>query len=280
MGHFSNFSLLWKQGLCVAMGRLSRPRGPVMFCLALMFLGAAPAVAGEVLVAVASNFAAPAARIAAAFEARTGHRVQRSSGSTGKFYSQVLSGAPFEILLAADAETPARLLQSRHAVAGSSMTYAMGQLVLWSATPGLVDAQGAVLRGNRFRHLAIANPTVAPYGAAARQSLKALGIIQEVQDRIVTGESVGQVYQFVATGNAELGFLALSQVMDPQAPPGAMRPLKGSMWQVPSSLYNPIRQDAVLLTAGAANPVARAFMQFLKSDDARRLIASSGYLLP
>jgi len=227
--------------------------------------------AGEVSVAVAANFTAPMARLGAAFTAATGHTLKLSAGATGKFHAQVVAGAPFEVLIAADDKTPGRLVASGHAVAGSSFTYAIGRLVLWSARPGFVDAQGAVLASGRFRHLAVANPKTAPYGAAALDVLRARGLSETLASRLVTGESIAQAYQFVSTGNAELGFVALSQV----APPG--RPLAGSYWLVPATLHGEIRQDAVLLKAGENNPAARALMDFLKSPAARDLIRSFGY---
>lgn len=234
-------------------------------------IAALAAQAGEVSLAVAANFAAPTARLGAAFTAATGHTLKVSAGSTGKFHSQVIAGAPFEVLLAADAETPRRLVASGHAVAGSSFTYAIGRLVLWSPQPGFVDDQGAVLASGRFRHLAIANPKTAPYGAAALAVLKARGLSETLAPRLVTGESIAQAYQFVSTGNAELGFVALSQV----ALPG--KPAAGSSWLVPSTLHAEIRQDAVLLKAGEKNPAARALLDYLKSPAARDIIRSFGY---
>ncbi|MBT9485908.1 MAG: molybdate ABC transporter substrate-binding protein [Rubrivivax sp.] len=239
---------------------------------ALFFAVALPAAqAAEATVAVAANFAGPMARIAAEFTATTGHTLKLSSGATGKFYTQIVQGAPFDVLLSADDETPRRLVNEDHAVAGTAFTYAIGQLVLWSATPGLVDEQGAVLGAATWRHLAIANPKVAPYGAAAMQVLQARGLADTLAPRLVTGESIAQAYQFVATGNAELGFVALSQV----AVPG--QPAKGSMWRVPSALYGEIRQDAVLLKPGAQNPAAAALLAYLKTAPARALIEAHGY---
>ena len=239
---------------------------------ALLILACCPAArAGEVLVAVAANFAAPIARIGEAFKAGTGHVLKISTASTGKFYSQIVGGAPFEVFLAADDETPKRLLAENHAVAGTRFTYAIGKLVLWSARPGLVDDQGAVLASDRFRYLAVANPKTAPYGAAAHQVLKARGLAEALAPRLVTGESIAQAYQFVATGNAEIGFVALSQV----ALPG--KSATGSMWRVPQDLYTEIRQDAVLLKPGASNPAALALLEFLKGETARQIIRNHGY---
>ncbi len=232
---------------------------------------AVAAQAGEVKVAVAANFAGPLVKIGKAFSAATGHTLKVSAGPTGRFYSQVVAGAPFELLLAADDETPKKLIAEGHAVAGSNFSYAIGQLVLWSPQPGVVDDQGAVLASAGFKHLAIANPRLAPYGQAALQVLQARGLTAAVQPRLVTAESVAQAYQFVVSGNAELGFVALSQV----APPG--QPVAGSHWRVPQALYEPIRQDVVLLKAGAGNPAATALLAFLKSAPARSLIQAHGY---
>jgi molybdate transport system substrate-binding protein len=211
------------------------------------------------------------ARIAAEFATATGHTAKLTSGATGKFYAQIVAGAPFEVLIAADDETPKRLVAEGLAVPGTSFTYALGRLVLWSAQPGFVDSRGAVLESGRFMHLAVANPKVAPYGRAALQVLAARGLGQALRPRLVTGESIAHAYQFVVTGNAELGFVALSQV----AVPG--RPAAGSYWQVPASLYGEIRQDAVLLGRGQDNPAAAALLAYLKSEAARRVIREHGY---
>lgn len=235
---------------------------------------AAPARAGDVLVAVAANFVAPLQRIAAEFEAASGHRLRLSSGATGRFYSQVRAGAPFDVLLAADQTTPARLVAEGHAVAGSAFTYAEGRLALWSADPGLVDGDGQVLASARFRHLAIANPATAPYGAAAMQTLERRGLRQALAPRIVTGESIAQVWQFVATRHAEIGFVALSQLRSPGLDAG------GSMWLVPRTLHEPIRQDAVLLRAGRDNPAARALLDWLRGAPARAVMRDWGYDTP
>jgi molybdate transport system substrate-binding protein len=233
---------------------------------------AGPAAAGEVLVAVAANFTGPMGKIGEAFTAATGHTLKVSSGATGKFYAQIAAGAPFEVLVAADDETPKKLIAEGHAVAGSSFTYAIGKLVLWSARPGLVDDQGAVLgKEGSFSHLAIANPRTAPYGAAAMEVLKARQLAEAVAPRLVTAESIAQAYQFVATGNAELGFVAWSQVASPGQPP------KGSYWLVPPALHGEIRQDAVLLKNGEKNPAAAALLAYLQSDAAKTTIQSYGY---
>ena len=241
----------------------------VLFTLALS--ATVLARAGEVQVAVAANFAGPIAKIAEGFTAATGHTLKVSTGATGKFYTQIVNGAPYEVLLAADDETPKKLIAEKNAVAGSNYTYALGKLVLYSAQPGLVDEQGAVLASDKVQHIAVANPKVAPYGAAGMQVIKARGLSDALASKIVTGESIAQTFQFVATGNAEIGFVALSQV----AVPG--KPTTGSYWTVPQSLYGEIRQDAVLLKVGADNPAAKALLDYLKSEPARKVIAEFGY---
>lgn len=253
--------------------RASRARClPRLLAGGLVLLAAATARADEVIVAVAANFAGPLQKIAEGFTAATGHRIRASAGATGRFYTQVVAGgAPFELLIAADDETPKRLVAGGHAVAGSAFTYAIGQLVLWSAQPGLVDAQGAVLAAGRFGKLAIANPKIAPYGAAALEVLRSRGLAEAVAPRLVTADSIAQAYQFVATGNAELGFVALSQV----AVPG--KPVTGSAWRVPQALYRELRQDAVLLKAGEGQPAALALLQYLKGPAAQAVIAAHGY---
>ena len=229
------------------------------------------AQADEVLVAVAANFVAPLAKLSEGYTAATGHTLKVSAGATGKFYAQIVMGAPFEVLLAADDETPRKLIAEGHAVSGSNSTYAIGTLVLWSAQPGYVDVQGAVLVKGTYAHLAIANPKLAPYGRAGAEVLTALGLSGAVAPRLVTAESIAQAYQFVATGNAELGFVALSQVVVPG------KPVTGSYWQVPPSLYGEIRQDAVLLKAGEKNPAATALLAYLKSPAAKAVIQAYGY---
>jgi molybdate transport system substrate-binding protein len=248
-------------------------RAVVAWLLGLAFLASTSVVAADVTVAVAANFAAPMARIAERFTAATGHAVKVSVGSTGRLYSQIVAGAPFELLLAADAERPARLVAEGRARAENRFTYAIGQLGLWSPQPGLVAEGGAVLGSDRFRRLALANPKLAPYGAAAMAVLRARGLDQALAPRIVMGDSIAQVYQFVATGNAELGFVSLSQV----AVPG--QPVAGSLWRVPQALYPQIRQDVVLLTAGEANPAAVQLLRYLKSPETRALIKGFGYAL-
>lgn len=240
-----------------------------------LFLSIGPglAQAADVSVAVASNFTAPAQKIAAAFEQDTGHKAVLAFGATGKFYAQIKNGAPFQVLLAADDETPARLEKEGLTQAGTRFTYAIGRLVLWSPQPALVDDKGEVLRSAHFAHLAIANPKLAPYGLAAVETLDKLGLLAALQPRLVQGENIGQAYQFVATGNAALGFVALSQVMSDG------RITQGSAWVIPAQWHTPIRQDAVVLATGKDNPAALAWVTFLKSDKARAIIRSFGYEL-
>ncbi len=227
--------------------------------------------AAEVSVAVASNFTAPMRKIAQAFEQETGHRAVLSSGSTGGFLVQIRNGAPFQVLVAADASTPLKIESEGLGVEGSRFTYAIGTLVLWSAQPGFVDGTGDVLRRGKFERIAIANPKLAPYGVAALETLSRLGVLQRVQPRLVRGENISQAYQFVATGNAELGLVALSQVVDD----GKM--VRGSGWIIPADLHAPIRQDAILLSPGKDHPAAIALMGFLRGDKARSVIRSFGY---
>ena len=239
---------------------------------ALLALGATLAVhAAEVQVAVAANFAGAMKALAADFEKATGHKAVLASGATGKFYAQIRSGAPFDVFLAADDETPARLDKEGAAVPGSRFTYATGKLVLWSAKPDLVDARGEVLQNGRFAHIALAAPKLAPYGAAAVETMTRLGVLARLAPKFVQGESIGQTYNFVHTGNAEIGFVAMSQVLEGGRLKG------GSMWVVPQNLYAPIRQDAVLLGRARDNAAASALMGFLKTDGAKTVIRSFGY---
>ena len=240
-------------------------------CLVVGLLATLSAEAGVVNVAVAANFAAPMNAIAAEFSRDTGHEAKTAFGASGKFYAQIRNGAPFDVLLSADDETPAKLEQDGATVAGSRFTYAVGSLVLWSADPRRVDGNGDVLRQGGFRKLAIANPKLAPYGRAAVETLDHLGLRDSVSSRFVQGENVGQTHQFVVSGNAELGFVALSQVMkDGQL-------ISGSAWVVPETLHAPIRQDAVILSAARDNPAATALMQYLRGDKARAIIKGYGY---
>ena len=239
--------------------------------LIAVLTGVGTAHAGEVQVAVAANFAGPMEKLAEQFQRDTGHKAVVATGATGKFYAQIRNGAPFEVLLAADDETPARLETEGQVVAGSRFTYATGRLVLWSAREGVVDAGGHVLKTGGYRHLAIANPKTAPYGAAAVATLRKLGLYETVQPRIVQGENIAQAWQFASTGNAELGFVAQAQVWRDG------KFTAGSGWIVPSSMHEPIRQDAALLARGAGNPAARALLQYLRTDKAKALIRSFGY---
>ncbi len=240
-------------------------------CFAVALLTATSAHADEISVAVAANFASPMQKIVTEFEKDSGHTVVASFASTGKFYAQIKAGAPFEVLFAADDETPARLEREGDGVAGSRFTYAIGRLVLWSRTQGFVDDQGEVLRKSDFQHLALPNPKLAPYGAAGVQTLQALGLLDRLQSKFVTAENIGQTYQFVASGNAELGFVALSQVYKEG------RIAEGSGWTVPPKLHDPIRQDALLLTRGKGRSGPAALLKYLRGDKARSIIRSFGY---
>jgi molybdate transport system substrate-binding protein len=239
--------------------------------LALMAWGTAQA--DEVQVAVAANFTAPMQKIAAEFEKDTGHKAVLAFGATGKFYAQISNGAPFEVFLAADDDTPAKLEAEHRTVPGTRFTYATGKLVLWSAQDGYVDGRGQVLKTGNFAHLAIANPRTAPYGAAAVETLTRLNVYDRVQGKLVQGENIAQTHQFISTGNAPLGFVALSQVYRDG------KFTSGSGWIVPANLHSPIRQDAVILARGGANPAARALADYLKSNKARDIIRSYGYEL-
>ncbi len=243
----------------------------LLFCMGGLCAAMSATHAGQVRVAVAANFAKPFESLAAVFTANTGHTTLVSVGSTGKLYAQIKAGAPFDVLLAADEQTPSKLVDEGLAVKGSNLTYARGKLVLWSAKAGFVDTQGAVLKSNRFQHLALANPKLAPYGAAAMEALQKLGLKDRLAGNIVMGESIAQAAQFVATGNAQLGFVAMSQV---QSLPVEQR---GSWWVVPPRLYRPITQDAAWLTSAANNPAAQALLAFLKTSKAQALMHAYGY---
>ncbi|PIV81195.1 molybdate ABC transporter substrate-binding protein [bacterium CG17_big_fil_post_rev_8_21_14_2_50_64_8] len=234
-------------------------------------LSGAIAHADEVTIAVASNFARPAQEIAAQFETDTGHHVVLAFGSTGKHFAQISNGAPFAAFLAADARRPRLLEEAGLAVTGTRFTYAVGKIVLWSPDKDLVDPDGAVPSSDRFRHLAIANPGLAPYGEAAQQVLQSQGLWDKLADRIVRGENIGQTYQFVQSGNAELGFVASAQLIDEQ---GRM---PGSWWDPPQDSYTPIAQQAVLLREG---PAARAFLDYMRSGAARKIITHYRYGAP
>lgn len=242
--------------------------------LLLPFLALAPAsalFAGEVQVAVAANFTVPMQQIAAEFEKDRGHKAVLSFGATGKFFAQIANGAPFEVFLAADDNTPAKLEKEGFVVPGSRHTYAVGRLVLWSAKLDFVDANGAVLKSGNFGKLAVANPRTAPYGLAAIETLKKLNLMEAVQAKFVQGENISQAFQFVATGNADLGFVALSQVFKDGKISG------GSAWVVPSQFHEPIYQDAVILGKGKDNPAADALLAYLKGDKVKAMVKSFGY---
>ncbi len=246
------------------------PLAKKLSTLALLF-ATHSALADEVQVAVAANFTAPMQKIAAEFEKDTGHKAQLSFGATGKFGAQIRNGAPFQVLLAADDETPAKLEKEAMTQPGSRFTYAIGKLVLWSAKPGYVDEKGEVLKKGEFHKLALANPKLAPYGLAAIESLTKLGVLGAVEGKFVQGENIAQTYQFISTGNAELGFVALSQVMKDG------RISAGSAWIVPAILHTPIRQDGVILATGKGNAAAEALMKYLKGDKAKAIIKGYGY---
>jgi len=254
------------------MKRIPLLSGLLASLLPALLLAALPAHAEDISVAVAANFTAPMKLIAAEFEKDSGHKVLASFGSTGKFYAQIKNGAPFQILLAADDETPAKLVKEAVGLSGSQFTYAVGKLVLWSAKPGLVDGAGAVLKKGDFAHLSLADPKLAPYGAAGIETLKALGAYEAAQPKIVTAENITQAFQFISSGNAELGFVALSQVLKDGK-------IDGSSWLVPANLYTQIRQDAVVLEPGKGRAAGEALMKFLKSDKAKAIIKSFGYEL-
>ncbi len=240
--------------------------------LCLLFVAACPAasVAGEVRVAVAANFLATLHEIAANFERDTGHVAVVSSGSSGKLYAQIRNGAPFDVFCSADVRRPGLLEEEGLAVQGSRFTYAVGRLTLWGAGPAMTGRSGtSMLLSAGVEHVAIANPRTAPYGAAAREALQALGLWERIQDRLVRGDNIGQTFHFVFSQNAQLGFVALSQVLEVN---GA-----GSRWDVPTQLYAPIRQQAVLLRHGQRNEGARAFLDYVKGATARRIIERFGY---
>lgn len=240
-----------------------------LLALSVTLSAAAPGRTADTSVAVAANFTEPAKEIATAFHKATGHTATLSFGSSGAFYTQIANGAPFQVFLSADADRPKKAEADGLAVPGSRVTYAVGRLVLYSTKPGLVDPGGRVLARGGFDKIAIADPAAAPYGVAAIQTMDRLGVSATLAPRIVKGSSITQAYQFVATGAAELGFVALSQVIDK---PG------GSRWIVPARYHAPIDQQAVLLKTGAANPAAAAFVKYLRSGPALRIIRRYGYV--
>lgn len=231
-------------------------------------------LADATIVAVAANFTKPMTEIAAAFEKATGHTAKLSFGSTGKFVTQIENGAPFEVFFSADETGPAKLENDGFAVSGTRRIYALGKLVLWSATPGLIDEQGQILKTGSFKHLAIADPKLAPYGASAVDFMNKQHMLEKIEPLLVLGENITQTHQFISTGNAELGFVALSQVIEN----GKIS--TGSGWIIPSDQHKPIKQALVLLNLGKDNPAALALLDFLKSDSALSIIKQYGYQLP
>jgi molybdate transport system substrate-binding protein len=248
-------------------------RNPFRILLAALFCQAVsgPCLGDTLRVAVASNFAVVLQQLAPAFEAQSGHSLLISPGSTGRHYTQITNGAPFDIFLAADSERPVLLEQEQRAIAGTRFTYALGRIVLWSPDQDLVDAEGQILQTGQYRHLAIANPRLAPYGLAAQEILAHLQMWDALQGKLVQGENIAQTLQFVESGNAELGFIAMSQWLE------LAEQQKGSSWEPPMTLYSAIEQQAVMLKDSAA---ARQFMAFLNDSAARAVIANAGYGLP
>lgn len=240
----------------------------------LLVTMAQEANAGEVNAAIAANFTAPAQQIVELFQKESGHTVKLSFGSSGKFYAQIKAGAPFDVLLAADDAIPKRLVQEGAAVEGSRFVYATGKLALWSVQPDYVDEKGAVLNKGNYSKLAIADPRLAPYGVAAKETLEKLTMWNAIQGKLVKGESITQTYQFVASENAEMGFIALSQIMRDG------KVSAGSWWLVPEDMHKPIRQSAVLLSKAKDQAAAQAFLAFFKSQKAAMIIRGYGYELP
>lgn len=251
---------------------VKRPFVNRLVLAAALALALPAAQAVEVVAAVAANFAAAMTRLEPAFEQASGHQLTVVLGSSGKLAAQIQQGAPFDVLLSADQERPMALERAGVGVAASRFTYAVGRVTLWSPDPQAISDGPAYLRAAPFRHLAIANPVVAPYGAAAQQAMEKLGTWDGVQDRIVRGEDIGQVYAMVASRAADAGFVALSAVI--------AGPKPGSRWVVPADLHTPLRQDAILVTRARANPAAQAFLDFLKTPAAGEVIAALGYDLP
>lgn len=243
-------------------------RTTVAAAFATLLLAVLPAHAADTNVAVAANFTEPAKEIAQIFQTKTGHKAILSFGATGQFYAQITQGAPFQVFLSADDTTPKKLVGEGHAAGNSLFTYAIGKIVLFSKDAGLVKGE-QTLRDAKFNKLALANPATAPYGAAAVEAMKKLGVYDAIAPKIVQGSNISQTFQFVDTGNAELGFVALSQVIEKSG---------GSRWIVPANLYAPIRQDAVLLKPGETNEAARAFIAFLKGPEAKAIIEKFGYV--
>ena len=240
-------------------------------CLLVLSLLLHTAHADDINVAVASNFTAPMKEIASLFEHASGHKVRLSFGASGKFYAQIKHGAPFHLFFSADQQKPAQLEREELIIPGSRFTYAVGQLALWSAQEGFIKANPDRLLALQFNKLAIANPKLAPYGVAAIDVLEHLALIDRTKSRWVHGENIAQTYQFVSTGNADLGFVALSQIMKE----GRLK--AGSSWIIPEALYTPIKQDAVLLRSGEHSPAAQALLRFMKTEQAEAIMQSYGY---
>lgn len=246
----------------------------LLFGLLLALTG--PAMANEVKVAVAANFTAPMQKIAAGFEQDTGHKAVLAFGTVGKFYAQIHNGAPFEVMVAADQETPAKLVKEGLALGDTRYVYAIGKLVLWSAKPGFMDGGGEVLKKGDFQHLALANPKLAVYGAAGMDVMKRLGVLLALESKFVLAENITQAHMFISSGTAELGFVAYSQVVGKDGSGIA----SGSAWMVPQEFYPPIRQDVIVLAKGKNNPAATALASYLKTPKAKAIIRSYGYDLP
>ncbi len=245
------------------------------FCCFIVSGTLSRAWAGEIQAAVASNFYSPFKNIVHQFEKETGHKVQIISGSTGKLFAQIMNGAPFELFLAADQRRPKLLEKNGNTISGTRFTYALGKITLWSAISNAISEDGkSTLQAKNFSHIAIANPKTAPYGKAALQTMQKLGLWNEVRPLIVQGENISQTFQFVASQNAELGFVALSQILDPK------NKFKGKRWDVPEKFYDPLKQDIVILKNGKNNPAAKALWKYLQNDAAKRIIKNYGYGLP
>jgi len=242
-------------------------------CLMSLALLAPSIKAAEVTIAVASNFAKPMKQLVNEFERETGHQAKLSYASSGKFYAQIQHGAPYDVFLSADHEKPQKLIQLGLAVDDSLFTYAVGRLALWSVDSKYIDDQGNALKQGKFKHLAMADPKLAPYGLAAQQTLKVLSLFESLQPKIVQGENISQTYQFVFTGNAKLGFVAWSQIVDAKT----AQLKSGSAWLVPTHYHDPIQQQAVLLKRAKDKPAAQAFITFLQSEKAQAIIQSAGY---
>jgi molybdate transport system substrate-binding protein len=243
-----------------------------LFILCVLFLNSSLLIAAEVHVAVASNFVAPLEKIANAFAEETGHTLIISSGSTGNLFAQIMNGAGYEVFLSADEEHPKKIAAEKKGSPESIFSYAIGKIVLWSPSSTLIDHKGRFLEKMTFQHLSMANPKLAPYGKASEEVLKKKGLWEKVQKKLVIGENINQAHQFVASGNAELGFVAYSQILTDGKP-------QGSYWIPPQDFYQPLHQDVILLEKGKNSDAAKSFLTFLKNKKARDIIKSSGYEL-